>query len=222
MDEQFSVIYTKMIEAEKVKWPDESAWMVGGRKSTAQDIEDREAIGRWQVLDYVRFAELNEANWRVIATEVEFRMDFAGVEVLGYIDQVRQYIDGRIEGADLKTGTSNAGSSVQLATYSHAIGENMRIERPLHGVFIKAGRPATARAKEKPTVDVGADLTHWSKERLDRWYYDMDRAEKAGIYLANPQDGCERTCGVAQFCFARGHEPSAALYAPATLQEEAV
>lgn len=218
LDEQFSTLFRALIEAEQVKWPDEGAWMTGGRKSTAQDIEDREAIGRWQVEDYRRFALEHAAEWRIVATEVEFRMDFGGVEVLGYIDQIRQYADGRIEASDLKTGTSNAGSAIQLATYAHAVEKFMGVPRPMRGVFVKAGRPATARAKAKPTVDVDADLTHWTKARLDRWFYDMDRAERAGIYLANPQDGCERTCGVAQFCFARGHESSAAQYAPAPLK----
>lgn len=218
--ELYSADYNAGIEAIKLEWPDLGVWMTGGSKKGEQDIADREVLGRWQVGDYVRFARENEDEWRVITSEVYFEMDFGGVPVVGYIDQIRQYKDGRIEAVDLKTGSSTPVTAVQLATYRWAVHKFMGV-LPDTGAFVKAGRPATPRSKkDKPTADIRHDLTSWTKPKLDRWFVDMDRAERAGIYLPNPGEHCARTCGVAQFCSAVGHPPSAALYAPATLQEE--
>lgn len=222
LHEAFSVHYNAGIEQTKLTWPDLSVWMTGGSKTGEQDVADREVLGRWQVEDYARFAREHEGEWRIIATEVYFEMDFGGVKVIGYIDQIRQYADGRIEAIDLKTGSSTPVTAVQLATYGFAVEKFMGV-LPTSGAFVKAGRPPTPRSKKgKPTADIRHDLTGWTKDKLDRWFVDMDRSERAGIYLPNPGDHCARTCGVAQFCSAVGHPPSAALYAPATLQEEAV
>lgn len=217
---KYSEHYNAGIEATLATWPDPEVWMTGGSKTGAQDIADREALGRWQVADYVRFAKEHEAHWRVIETEVRFELDFGGVPVLGFIDQIRQNADGSIEADDVKSGTGY-DKVVQLATYAHAVHKFMGV-LPTTGAFVKAGRPPTPRSKKgKPTHDERHDLTAWTKSKLDRWFVDMDRAERAGIYLPNPGDHCARTCGVAQFCSAVGHPESAARFPRPALQEEA-
>lgn len=219
---RFTELYAQDIAKLREKWPEEKDWMTGGRKKGFKDIEDREVIGVWQVHDYVDFAEANKHRWRIlplgngkIATEVEFHHNFAGVDCYGFIDQIRQYADGSLEVADLKTGTSTPGSSMQLGVYALVTLANTGI-LPTSGVFVKAGRPATANVGPKPTSDVQHFLHDWTQELLDSMFLDMDRAEKAGIYLPNPQDGCERTCGVSEYCRIKGYGSSPARFATIT------
>lgn len=217
----YQIQYEKMRDEKLAQFPEEGQWMTGGFKKGFKDLEDRQAVGAWQVADYMRHARENDAVWRVLYSEVEFLIDFGGVVVKGFIDQVRQYVDGRIEAVDLKTGGTAPESPIQLATYSVAIEQTMGISRPTTGQIVHLGRPATARGKEKPTKDVEQDLTHWTKDRLDVLYRDMDYSESQGIYLPNPVDGCTKTCGVAQFCRVRGHHESQQQFATIGLRPSA-
>lgn len=214
LEARFTELYQEEIAKMRERWPNESDWITGGRKKGFNDIQDREVIGRWQVLDYVAFAEAHRNAWRIlplgngeIATEVKFDVDFGGVKVIGFIDQIRQYADGSLEVADLKTGTSTPGSSMQLGVYAHVTYANTGI-LPASGVFVKAGRPATPRADIRPTRDIQHFLQSWDKPLLDSIFSDMDRAERQGIFLPNPQDGCERTCTVSDFCRIKGSNRS--------------
>jgi putative RecB family exonuclease len=215
----FVAHYREEVAKAKALWPDETHWLTGGRKKGFQDVEDREAIGSWQVLDYVEFAEAHKDEWRIlpmgdgkIATEVRFDTVLGGVNVMGFIDQIRQYRDGSLAVADLKTGSSTPGSSMQLGVYAHVAEEQTGI-RPEVGIFIKAGRPATARTPEKPTKDIPHSPGDWTPELLGDMFKNMDRMDKLGLFLPNPQDGCERTCTVAEHCRIKGYGPGRAEFA---------
>ena len=215
----FTDLYREEVAKAKERWPDEGDWLTGGRKKGFQDVEDREVIGLWQVADYVTFAEATKDQWRIlpmgdgkIATEVRFDTVLGGVNVMGFIDQIRQYRDGSLAVGDLKTGSSTPGSSMQLGVYAH-VTEEQTGTRPEVGVFIKAGRPATARTPEKPTKDIPHHLEDWTPELLGAMFKDMDRAEKLGLFLPNPQDGCERTCTVSEHCRIKGYGPGRAEFA---------
>lgn len=218
LESLFKDMYQGEIAKLKERWPDEGDWLTGGRKKGFQDIEDREAIGLWQINDYMGFAEAHKDEWRIlpmgdgVATEVRFEIELGGVKVVGFIDQIRQWRDGSLEPADLKTGSSTPGSTMQLGVYALAIEANMGV-RPQTGVFVKAGRPATARGAEKPTKDLKHSLEEWTPELLGDLFKDMDRMDKLGLFLPNPQDGCERTCTVAEHCRIKGYGPGGAEFA---------
>lgn len=203
------------------RWPDWDAWMTGGRKDGLLDMQDRRVIGAFQVEEYIKYAEENAANWRVLASEVEFTLDLGGIEVYGLLDQVRQHADGSLEVADPKSGTSNPGSAFQLGVYALAVEENMGL-RPNKACFIKLARPATTRAKAKPTTEIHHDLEPWTRELLTRLFRDFDKAERQGIYLPNATEDCHRTCGVAQWCRnpSKGHPESAAQFATIMRRED--
>jgi hypothetical protein len=197
--EVFNEAYDAEIAADFAKWPDWDAWLTGGRKGGEQDVADRRVIGAYQTEQYVEYALENAANWRVIASEVGFEITIGGVIATGYIDQVRQHADGTIEVADPKGGSTIPGSGVQLAVYGKAVEEYMGV-RPAKACFIKLARPATARGKAKPTLELHHDLSLWPDELLEQMFRDFDKAERQGLYLPNPTDDCHRTCSVAEYC----------------------
>jgi len=206
----FTDLYREEINKLKERWPDEKDWLTGGNKKGFKDIEDREVIGVWQVHDYVDFAEAHKDDWRILplgngllATEVKFTIELGGVSVNGYIDQIREWRDGSLEVADLKTGSREPASSMQLGVYAQVALQNTG-KLPATGVFVKAGRPATAKVDAKPTKDIRRTLDEWTPEFLGSMFKDMDRMDKLGLFLPNPQDGCERTCTVAEYCRVKG------------------
>jgi len=218
LEDHFKAYYWSEIDEAKAKWPDENDWLTGGRKKGFQDVADREVIGLWQIKDYLRFADETKDIWRIlplgdgkIATEVKFNLTLGGVNVMGFIDQIRQYRNGALEVADLKTGTSTP-VAMQLGVYAHVVQQNTGIW-PQTGVFVKAGRPASAKVAEKPTKDVPHSLDEWTEELLGSMFKDMDRMDKLGLFLPNPQDGCERTCTVSEHCRIKGYGPGRAEFA---------
>lgn len=195
----FEDYYDAAVAAGLIEWPDWDAWMTGGRKKSEQDMLDRRVLGAHQVREYIRYAEENAANWRIVASEVKFEIEINGVDVLGYIDQIAQWADGSIEVRDLKGGSTIPGSAFQLGVYGLAAEEYMGV-KPAKASFIKLARMKSGNTKERPTTELTHDLEPWTRELIGQMFRDFDRAERQGLYLPNPQDGCERTCGVAQFC----------------------
>lgn len=212
--DRFEDHYDADVAATLLKWPDWDAWMTGGRKKSEQDMLDRKVLGAHQVREYIRYAEENVANWRIIASEVKFEIDINGVDVLGYIDQIAQWADGSIEVRDLKGGSTIPGSAFQLGVYGLAAEEYMGV-KPAKASFIKLAKLKSGNTKERPTIELTHDLEPWTRELIGQMFRDFDKAERQGLYLPNPQDGCERTCGVAQYCTipGKGFGPSAAQFA---------
>lgn len=217
----FEKAYDAGIQEQLARWPEWESWMTGGAKKGEQDMADRRVVGAYQVRSYIEYALEHAAEWRVIASEVEFVIELGGVEVLGYIDQVRQYADGTIEVDDLKGGSTVPGSAFQLGVYGLAAEEYMGV-KPTSAAFIKLARPATARGKAKPVLELRHDLEPWTREHISQLFRDFDKAERQGLYLPNPQDQCERTCGVAQWCSVpgKGHGESAAQFSTIRNRED--
>lgn len=199
--------YDRLVAEALEKEPDFSQWLTGGNKRGEKDVEDRRVVVAQQVETYIGFAEAHSEEWRILdlggnpAVEVEFRVDFGGVEVLGYIDQIRHYRDGRIAPIDIKTGSRKQDSSFQLAIYAHAINANLGV-LPISGAFWEA----------KHGADNEWLLNQWSKELLGDMFYRFDQAEKQALYVPNPGDSC-RVCSVKDYCRVNGVPALAGEYA---------
>lgn len=220
--ELFFTHYDKAIAEALETHPDYSDWMTGGNKKGETDISDRRVKGADQVGIYISYAEAHADEWRIfpigprgMGVELEFNIEFGGVMVKGFIDQVRQYRDGRIVPVDLKSGTKEPASGFQLAVYAHAINEYL-------GVLPEAGCFFMPKQRRDGTLvgDVWKPLTQWSRDMLDGMFKQFDTSERAGIYLPNPGDGC-RTCGVAEFCRVNGNPDSVARFATITTRPRA-
>lgn len=174
--------------------PDLSRWMRGGRKGTERDIADRREAGADQVRAYLRYAA--DAPFRIWrdpagnrAIEYEFRVTLGGVEVLGYIDQVLHWPDGAVTVRDFKTGAKEHNKPFQLKVYAMAL-EQMWPVRVRYGDFWMA-----KDASPTPFYD----LDVYDSGEVHRQFADMDAAERAGLYIANPGGQCF-ACGVKDHC----------------------
>jgi hypothetical protein len=231
-NEYLTVYRSEANEAIEAQGGELGAFMTGGNKRPDTDLSDREAIGWYQVQDYIRLAEDEADIWTVVASELEFNVDVGGVPVNGFIDQVVYNHDtGYIHPRDIKTGNNMPPTPVQLALYTLGL---LDIERKAHEAneappwgeagqilsvyaeWLKGGRPPSASGKTpaKPTEIIPMDLSDWGEDRVAVWLTQMDQAERAGIYIPNPSSSCTRMCPVAQYCTVMGeHMPSVQQYA---------
>lgn len=196
----FVAEYRKCEQQAKEVESDVSKWLTGGRVKPEHDVIRRLERGEQQVKDYLAWARSQADEWRIwqflpdeAACELPFSLHFGDVEVIGAIDQVVEFADGTMRPRDLKTGTKLPDTAFQLAVYDFALEE-------LFG--IKCGWGDFYMAKNTAATDP-YDLSYYTRDRLTRWFEDMDRAVRAGIFLPNPGDGC-RTCTVRRFCDAGG------------------
>lgn len=196
---------------------DLNRFMTGGSKKPQQDIDDRREIGKWQIAQY-RNQALAEANeWQIFqvsenrkATELEVTLNFGGVDMIGYIDQIRLTKDGLLIPTDIKTGQHVPPTPFQLGAYRWAVFEATGF-LPEYAVFWIGGKPDRIGAKGqtikgKPAGDTKVDLSRFTRPLLDQMFSQMDTAERSNVYLPNPTESCARTCGVAPYCRLLGDE----------------
>lgn len=205
----FNATYDAGIEGLAVGEPDMDRWLTGNaRVKGGTDVARRALVGAQQVADYIaRMPERLMAVWEpmpdYLAIELPFEIELGPVRVKGFIDQVLEAPDGRLFVRDLKTGTKLPETPFQLGVYSLAL-EQLYGERATHGDFWMFKNDAATPAY---------DLSYYTRERVTRWFVEMDRAESAGIYLPNPGDHC-RVCDVSEWCDAVGTRRTE--YQPAT------
>ena len=212
--------YDKAIAEALEKEPDYSRFMTGGRKKGENDIADRRVKMAEQVGIYIQYALAHQDEWRIarfgprgVAAELEFNIQFGPVMVKGFIDQVREYRDGRLVPVDLKSGSKEPASGFQLAVYAHSINEYMGV-LPEHGAFFMP----KLRRDNTLVGDVWKDLTPFTRELVNGMFEDFDKAERAGIYIPNPSDSC-RTCSVSDYCRVKGNPSMVAEFATIKVRE---
>lgn len=195
--------YDRLVEAGKLKEPNLNRWMTGGRTKGSDDVPRRRARGAEQLRGYFRY--VRQAKERVFligpdepAVEVEFSLDLDGLEVIGFIDQLIVWPGGQVGPRDLKTGSKLPDWPFQLGIYRLAIEE-------LFGFLPEWGDFYMAK-NDLPLKPM--NLARFTRERVTRWFHDLDKQIEQQLFLPNVGDGC-RTCGVSDFCSAvgaRAHE----------------
>lgn len=200
--------YRKQETRAKGVEPDVSKWLTGGRVKPENDVVRRLERGEAQVKDYMAWARSKADEWRIwqflpgeAACELPFSLHFGDVEVIGSIDQVVEFRDGTLRPRDLKTGTKLPDTAFQLAVYDFALEELFGFKCQWGDFYMAKNTDATDPR----------DLSYYTRERLTRWFENMDRAVRLGIFLPNPGDVC-RTCGVRRYCDAGGGDSDE--YAP--------
>lgn len=86
--------------------------------SVKKDLEKRQEDGLKQVQTYVDRALEEEHLWRVVEMELEFKLEYPDFWIVGYIDQIREWIEtGEKYIVDCKTGGDDSEDNRQLGTY---------------------------------------------------------------------------------------------------------
>jgi RecB family exonuclease len=181
-----------------------SEWRAAGRRS--KEWPNKEDDAWWQangpemVEAYIKWRnEGSEADWKIWepidgepAIELGITAPIGGVTVKGFIDRVFVTPSGELVIVDLKTGSRNPDSDLQLGFYACLMEVAFGI-RPKWGAYYKArdGRLI------KPLVD----LDYLSLDLLGGYLRDFVRAREARIFLPVIGSHC-RTCGVANACAA--------------------
>jgi putative RecB family exonuclease len=181
---------------ERQRQPDPKMWMVGGKKTVQTDEEERRAKGRQQTADYITHNGPDH-EWQPVevlpglpAVELGFELDFDGIKVVGYIDQVRQSRKtGKVRVVDVKTGTKMPESPYQFGTYAVAVAETLGFEVE-DGTYWMC--KDNKESKPKP-------LRMYTRDIVADWYRTMDKMIKDGNFLATPGGGCF-TCTVRPYC----------------------
>ncbi|MFF4818055.1 RecB family exonuclease [Kitasatospora sp. NPDC001309] len=190
--------WQKHLDRMKAQEPDIDRWLTGTPKlKGSADVERRHDKGLIQVADYIEDALASEWSiWETpdydLAIELPFRIDLNGVEVVGYIDQVREWPDGSLEIVDLKTGSKTPEWDVQLGVYRLAVLEGYAVADPITGSFFMLKNGKYAQAK---------NLDSYTRPRLEAWFAALSRGIEANAFLPNPGGHC-RMCSVWKYCSA--------------------
>ncbi|MFD9893337.1 RecB family exonuclease [Amycolatopsis sp. NPDC059027] len=219
----FRDAYVAGINEATSETPNMAYWFSSGHYKGAADVERRFEIGLEQVTGYLEYySEVapREVIWitpdGTPAIELAFDVEFGGIRVVGYIDQVPEvqpaipkpkskskaavaaYEKALAETAykpiprDLKSG-STPGDAFQLGTYSAALDVLYGL-RADTGDYWMAG---TQSRKAGPTRPY--DLTDWTPEAVGAEFQWLDQEVRAERFDPTPGPQCRR-CSVADSC----------------------
>lgn len=173
------------------EYPDVDDWIRTPRvKTTARDLQLREADGLTQVQKYVERALDEEDLWRVVESEVDFKMEFPEFFVVGYIDQIREWHDGFQYIVDVKTGGDDQEDNRQLGIY--ALGYESKT-----GVRLDTGQYYYTKLN-RPSDDI--DLRPYTREYIHGEFLTLDKILSQNLFLANPSIKNCFSCNVSRHC----------------------
>ncbi|MFD8789291.1 MULTISPECIES: RecB family exonuclease [Streptomyces] len=193
---EFAKVYTRMANDALEREPDEEGWQASGPYQGFTDLDRRYGVGLDQVAKYLQWYKDNpgERVWvdpvtNSPAIEARFDLEFDGVKVLGFIDQVIDHPKGDVRVRDIKTGAiPGMDDTFQLDTYAVAINRKYGTEC-ITGDFWagKTGRPSRVRKLEA------------NSDKIAEVFVTADQRIKAGDYRPTPGEACGR-CPVQRSC----------------------
>jgi len=178
-------------------------WPYAGRRSPKRQVEWWEENGPALCQKYIDWYEANDdiTVWITPddkpAIELDLTASFGRVPVRVIIDQVLKAGSALII-TDLKSGAKTPDSMTQLGIGASVLELTYGI-RPRYGSF-------WMHKLDEPFRPFELGGYQYSVEFLSDQIGMFDRAERSGIYVANPGQRCKR-CGVAQHCPAMGVRP---------------
>lgn len=123
------------------------------------------------------------------AVELQFLLEIGNVVVKGAIDRVYVNPDGELVVTDLKAGSRQPESAMQLGVYSVAL-ENITGIKAILGNYYMARKGQTTEA---------VSLLHYTKEMLAGVFGTAKRMIEAEIFLPRVSSFCV-SCGVRKYC----------------------
>lgn len=186
----------------EVQLPEGVEPRAGGRKSTAwPNKENRDwwlhhgpkmvqAWVDWRSTSGYQFLEMPDGS---PAVEVPVVFEFDEVLVKGYIDRVMVDPNGQVVVVDLKTGSREPASSLQLAVYALGLQRTSGITATLGGYWM-------ARQGDIPNLN---SLSHLTGDLVGGWFNDVRRGIEAEIFVPKVSPLCN-SCSVSAYCAAVG------------------
>lgn len=203
--ERFEEQYSQVIAGYRDAQPDEKWWVkTPNVKTVGRDIELRLEHGLKQATAYQEMCETSDwIPWTTPegkpAVEVPFRVRFGAVEILGYVDLIKEWPDGLLTLEDTKTGNKDNVNNRQLGLYTYAM--NL-----IYGLdIVKAEYWYTKLGASGGYVAVG-DNSRYTLEYLSDQYTKLDYGIGNRLFLANPGKQCGM-CSVLPFCREMGSDP---------------
>lgn len=189
---------------------DKSALKAGGRKSA--QWPDKENGDYWTATGpslarlYAKWKnDVFTEGWQWLALpdgnpaiEVPVQYDANEVLVKGYIDRVMVDPNGQVVVMDLKTGSREPASSLQLAVYALGLERNLGVTATLGGYYM-------ARKGEIPSLH---SLAHYTPDMVGDWFTKAKAGIEAEIFIPKVGPLCG-SCSVAPYCRAVGGNPNA-------------
>lgn len=180
---------------------DPKTWKVGGRRS--KDWPNKENAAWWAhhgpLMVQAWIDWMAQLQWQPATdltggyVEVVAPGTIGGAPVKAFIDRMFITPEGELVIVDLKTGSREPVSALQLGWYAELVEQSIGV-RPSWGGYWMAREGKLGELR---------DLTKYTTARLDRWTRDFIKARELGLYLPRVDTHCS-TCGVAKACIAVG------------------
>jgi hypothetical protein len=146
---------------------------------------------------YVAWRESSGLQLIEHGVEVAMMPNLSGVMVKMFADRVFVDKHGQVLVVDLKTGSSEQPSSLQLGVYKVGL-------EKLTGLVAEWGAFYNARKGE---LYPPLRLDQWTEERVGRLFLTFDTMERQDIYLPSIGQHCKYMCSVKQWCVYQGGTP---------------
>lgn len=187
---------------------DMSKMRVGGRATKEfPNKEDRAfwlAKGPGQVWGWVEWRNRRfQEGWQFFelpdgspAVEVAFEVEFANTLVKGYIDRVMVNDNGELMVVDLKSGSREPESALQLGVYALGMKRKFGVTPPLGAYFMT----------RKAELTEPKSLVNYSENNLGIWFDKARFIIENEAFIPHVTSWCN-TCSVAPYCVAVGGNP---------------
>jgi hypothetical protein len=193
--EEWDRAIAEQIERADPEYKDPATWRVAGKGK--ETLDWWVLMGPIWLTKYVQWRESSGLQLIENGVEVAMMPNLSDVMVKMFADRVFVDKHGQVLVVDLKTGSSDQPSSLQLGVYKVGL-------EKLTGLVAEWGAFYNARKGE---LYPPLRLDQWTEERVGRLFHTFDTMERQDIYLPNIGQHCKYMCSVKQWCVYQGGTP---------------